>query len=125
MKKGALFVAVLIACWQHADAQAEVAPLSTPKFHHLQLNSVDPDEAIAFYMKEFPSTSKVVWEGMPALASPNNVLIVFNKTTSPPDADANVTAYWHFGWSVTEFPQKPRHFPSAKFSRTFLHRRPG
>lgn len=102
MKRSALLASVLIACWQHIDAQAQVAPLSTPKFHHLQLNSVDPDAAIAFYVKEFPSTSKAVWEGMPALASPNNVLIVFNKITSAPDADPNVTAYWHFGWSVTD-----------------------
>lgn len=101
MKSGTLLAAVLIACWQYADAQAEVAPLAAPKFHHLKLNSVDPDAAIAFYLKEFPSTSKAVWEGMPALASPNNVLIVFKKITSAPDSDPNVTAYWHFGWSVT------------------------
>jgi hypothetical protein len=102
MKTGALLAAILIACWQHADAQAQGAPLSAPKFHHLQLNSVDPDAAIAFYAKEFPSTSRATWEGMPALISPNNVLIVFNKITSAPDADPNVTAYWHFGWSVID-----------------------
>ena len=93
-----LFLSIMLA----ADAQGQTAPLPAPKFHHLELNSVDPDAAIAFYVKEFPSTSKAVWEGMPALASPNNVLIVFNKITSAPDADPNVTAYWHFGWSVTD-----------------------
>src|SRR5258706_11561923 len=102
MKKGALLGAVLIAGWLYADARAEVAPLPAPKFHHLQLNSVDPDAAIAFYEKIFSSTSKTVWEGMPALASPNNVLIVFNKIKPAPDADPNATAYWHFGWSVTD-----------------------
>jgi catechol 2,3-dioxygenase-like lactoylglutathione lyase family enzyme len=53
-------------------------------------------------MKEFPSTSKTTWEGMPALSSPDNVLIVFNKVARPPVADPNVTAYWHFGWNVPD-----------------------
>ena len=102
MNRRALLASVLIACWQPADAQPPDAPLPPPKFHHLQLNSVDPDAAIAFYVKQFPSTSKTAWEGMPALATPNTVLIVFNKITPAPDADPNVTAYWHFGWSVTD-----------------------
>jgi hypothetical protein len=53
-------------------------------------------------MREFPSTSKTTWEGMPALASPDNVLIVFSKVARAPDADANMTAYWHFGWNVVD-----------------------
>jgi catechol 2,3-dioxygenase-like lactoylglutathione lyase family enzyme len=81
-------------------AMAQMLP--PPKFHHLQLNSTDPDAAIAFYIKEFPSTSRTVWEGMPALASPDNVLIVFHKVARPPDADPNSTAYWHFGWNVAD-----------------------
>jgi hypothetical protein len=100
VKRRALFVCLAAAFWQPADAQD--APLSPPKFHHLQLNSVNPGAAIAFYAKQFPSTAKTAWEGMPALASPNNVLIVFNKSKSAPDADPNITAYWHFGWSVTD-----------------------
>jgi hypothetical protein len=28
----------------------------TPGFHHLHLNSVDPDAAIAFYTRLFPTT---------------------------------------------------------------------
>jgi hypothetical protein len=39
---------------------------------------------------------------MPALASPTHVMIVFNKVARTPDADPNVTAYWHFGWNVTD-----------------------
>ncbi len=120
IKRGALLAAVLIACWQPADAQAEVAPLlPAPKFHHLQLNSVDPDAAIAFYAKEFPSTSKAVWDGTPALASPNNVLIVFNKITSAPDADPNATAYWHFGWSVTDSRKSLEMFRAQNFLAPF------
>jgi catechol 2,3-dioxygenase-like lactoylglutathione lyase family enzyme len=73
-----------------------------PHFHHLALNSADPDAAIAFYLKEFPSTARTDWEGMPALMSPNHVLIVFQKVAAPPPADPDVTAYWHFGWMVAD-----------------------
>ncbi len=86
-------------CIAAADAQT---PLPPPKFHHIELNSTDPDAAIAFYAKEFPSTSRTNWEGMPALASPDNILIVFHKVARAPDADANTTAYWHFGWNVAD-----------------------
>ena len=82
--------------------QAQTASLPAPKFHHLELGSVDPDAAIAFYTKEFPSTSKTIWQGLPALASPNNILILFHKVAAAPDADPNETAYWHFGWAVTD-----------------------
>jgi catechol 2,3-dioxygenase-like lactoylglutathione lyase family enzyme len=82
-----------------AEAQGALAP---PRFHHIALNSTDPDAAIAFYRKEFPTTARTVWEGMPALASPENVLLVFHKVSRAPDADANSTAYWHFGWAVAD-----------------------
>jgi catechol 2,3-dioxygenase-like lactoylglutathione lyase family enzyme len=102
MNRVAMLAAALVACAQYGDAQVPATPLPEPKFHHLQLNSADPDAAAAFYVKEFPSTSRTVWEGMPALVSPNNVLIVFQKTVSAPDADPNATAYWHFGWSAID-----------------------
>jgi catechol 2,3-dioxygenase-like lactoylglutathione lyase family enzyme len=96
--KNNLFLAVAVMTPLAAAAQT----LPPPHFHHLALNSTDPEAAIAFYVKEFPSTSKTSWEGMPALASPTQVMIVFNKVASPPDADPDVTAYWHFGWNVAD-----------------------
>ena len=75
--------------------------LSAPGFHHLHLNSVDPEAAIAFYTRQFPTTSKASWGGLPALQSPNNVLILFTKVATPPPT-APQTAIWHFGWHVTD-----------------------
>ena len=77
-------------------------PLPPPHFHHLALNSVDPEAAIAFYMKQFSSLGRSSWEGMPALLSPSHVMIVFQKVTTPPPADPQTTAYWHFGWAVPD-----------------------
>ena len=47
--------------------------LPTPGFHHLHLNSVDPEAAIGFYTRQFPSTHGGSWGGHPALFSPNDV----------------------------------------------------
>ena len=74
---------------------------TTPTFHHLHLNSVDPDAAIDFYVRQFPHSRKVSWGGLPALAAPNDVLILFTRVTSPP-ATSPQTAIWHFGWHVTD-----------------------
>ncbi len=81
-----------------ASTQADALP--APGFHHLHLNSMNPETAIAFYAKEFPTTAKTTWGGMPALKSPTNVLVLFTKVDQPP-ATQPETAVWHFGWHVT------------------------
>jgi catechol 2,3-dioxygenase-like lactoylglutathione lyase family enzyme len=100
MRAGHLPLAALL--WVPLSGAAGQAALPPPHFHHLALNSADPDTAIAFYQKEFPSTARTSWEGMPALMSPTHVMIVFQKVAPPPPADPNITAYWHFGWSVAD-----------------------
>lgn len=75
--------------------------LPTPVFHHLQLNSVDPDAAIDFYTAQFPSTERTTWAGQPALKARNDVLILFKKVDRPPPTRPQ-TAFWHFGWHVTD-----------------------
>jgi len=75
--------------------------LPVPGFHHLHLNSVDPDAAIDFYARQFPTSSKARWGGLPALKAPNNVLILFTEVATAP-ATAPQTAIWHFGWHVTD-----------------------
>jgi len=74
--------------------------LPAPRFHHIHLNSVDPDSAIAFYTRQFPSTSKGSWGGFPALKSPNDVMVLFTKVNTPPTSEPQ-SAIWHFGWHVT------------------------
>ncbi len=97
--------AAAIAAGGHA-ALAQPAPLPPPSFHHLMLNSVDPDAAIAFYTKAFADTKRTEWGGYPAILSPTKVLILFNKVARPPIADPLATAYWHFGWNPPDQRQK-------------------
>src|SRR5216684_5403855 len=94
-----IILAAMFAAWTHHPATAQ-APLPAPGFHHLHLNSVDPEAAIAFYIRQFPDSSKATWGGMPALKAKTNVLILFDKVVTPPPADAEATAVWHFGWQV-------------------------
>ena len=75
--------------------------LPTPGFHHIHLNSVDPDRAIDFYTRQFPSTAKGSWGGYAALKSPNDVLVLFTKVDTPPAMEPQ-SAIWHFGWHVTD-----------------------
>src|SRR5262245_35403368 len=96
----ALLVTVVIV-GTRMGAQAPTTALPTPGFHHLHLNSVNPDAAIEFYTKAFPSTSKSTFAGQPALRSPNNVWFLFNKVDAPPATEPQ-TAFWHFGWHVTD-----------------------
>src|SRR3954470_22403956 len=81
-------------------ATAQQPPLPAPGFHHLHLNSMNPETAAAWYAREFPSTSKTTWAGQTALKSPNNVLVLFARVDQPP-ATQPQTAFWHFGWHVT------------------------
>ena len=75
--------------------------LPAPVFHHLHLNSVDPDAAIGFYTRQFPTTRKTTWGGEPALASPNDVLVLFTRVATAPPTSPQ-TAIWHFGWHVSD-----------------------
>ncbi len=75
--------------------------LPAPGFHHLHLNSVDPDAAIDFYVRLFPTSAMASWAGLPALTAPNDVLVLFTRVATAP-ATSPPTAIWHFGWHVTD-----------------------
>src|SRR5262249_29687113 len=95
--------AIIAASVASANTAAigQTSMLPAPGFHHLHLNSVDPDAAIGFYTRQFPSTSKSSWGGLPALKSPNNVLILLTKVAQAPATEPDI-AYWHFGWHVRD-----------------------
>lgn len=84
-----------------AGARAQAASLPTPGFHHLHLNSVNPEAAIGFYTRQFPTTTAGTFAGQPALRSPNDVWVLFDQVDAPP-ATQPATAFWHFGWHVTD-----------------------
>ncbi len=74
--------------------------LATPTFHHIHLNVQNPDAMIDFHVRQFACTSKTTWGGLPALQSPNHVLLLFNKVDAPAPTLPQ-SAIWHYGWHVT------------------------
>jgi catechol 2,3-dioxygenase-like lactoylglutathione lyase family enzyme len=102
MQTRALLAASALAVafgWVGGAAPRAQDALPVPSFHHLHLNSMNPDAAAAWYAKAFPVTSKTTWAGLTALKSPTDVLLLFNKVEQPP-ATQPQTAFWHFGWHV-------------------------
>ena len=103
MKIRALLLRVLLAATFSSLTVAQSSDgvaLPPPGFHHLHLNSTDPDAAIDFYTKQFPSTSKSTWGGFPALKT-GKVYVLFTKVNKQPLLQPQ-TAIWHFGWHVTD-----------------------
>lgn len=96
-----LLLTIAVSSGGLSRATGQTRMLPAPTFHHFHLNSVDPEAAIDFYVKRFASTARTSWSGVPALASPNNVLILFNKVAAPPTTEPQ-SAFWHFGWHVTD-----------------------
>jgi catechol 2,3-dioxygenase-like lactoylglutathione lyase family enzyme len=96
----ATILGVLFAPRANSQSTGTDAALPAPGFHHLHLNSVNPDAAIDFYMKEFPSTTKTSVAGFPALKA-GNIYVLFTKVSTPPPTEPQ-TAIWHFGWHVVD-----------------------
>jgi catechol 2,3-dioxygenase-like lactoylglutathione lyase family enzyme len=96
----AVFLLLIFAQRGAAQASSQAQTLPAPGFHHLHLNSLDPDAAIDFYIRQFPSTSKTTFAGFPALKA-GKVYVLFTKVASPPPTEPQ-TAIWHFGWHVVD-----------------------
>ncbi len=87
--------------------------LPAPRFHHLHLRSIDPDSAIEFYVRQFSTCESGYWAGLPALLSPNNVMILFDRMDAPP-LKTPQSAIWHFGWHVTDSRAKTLEFEARE-----------
>src|SRR5271170_5050318 len=94
------FLALLVFSVQSAHAQNPGGTLPPPGFHHLHLNSTNPEAAIDFYLKQFPSTVKTSFAGIPALKA-GKVYVLFTKVSASPPTEPQ-TAIWHFGWHVLD-----------------------
>ena len=85
-----------------AQGQAPAAAIEPLHFHHVHLNSVDPEAAAAYYPKPFAKTAtKTTFNGGPAVKT-GNIYILFNKVSAPPTNELTgpQTSVWHFGWNT-------------------------
>jgi catechol 2,3-dioxygenase-like lactoylglutathione lyase family enzyme len=102
----------MFAPWGKAQTNNQFDALPAPGFHHLHLNSVNPDAAIDFYTKQFPSTSKSTFAGFPALKT-GKVYVLFTKVSGPPPTQPQ-TAIWHFGWHVVDVRKNLENYKQRK-----------
>lgn len=65
-------------------------------FHHVRLNSTDPNAAMKYYVKHFGAVPIKYRNGPDALFVERSFLL-FNKVDSPPPR-ALVSGIWHMGW---------------------------
>jgi catechol 2,3-dioxygenase-like lactoylglutathione lyase family enzyme len=88
-----LTVAAVVALGIGAQAQQLV------HFHHVHLNSTNPDAAIEFYTKHFSSES-ARFGGMNAVWTQKSWLL-FKKVKQAPPSDV-VSAIYHIGWGAED-----------------------
>ena len=87
-----------------AQAPATVEPL---RFHHVHLNSTNPEKAAEYYPKPFALTAtKTTYNGFEAVKT-GNVYILFTKVNTPPTNELTgpQTSIWHFGWNTPDSPK--------------------
>jgi len=84
--------------------------LRSPGFHHLHMNSVNPNAAIAEFLAIYPASAKVTVAGFEGLRTANDVYILFTAVNTPPPAPGPdrvtaktpQTAFWHHVWAATD-----------------------
>jgi len=84
--------------------------LSSPRFHHLHMNSVNPNAAIAEFLAIYPASAKVTVAGFDGLRTANDVYMLFTKVNTPPPAPGPdrvtaktpQTAFWHHVWAAAD-----------------------
>ena len=85
-----------------------------PRLHHVGLNTVDADQAIAWYLKVWPSATRVTVAGMPGVQS--DMLVLFTKVDRPPAGAWNdrlhraeaQSPFWHIGANINTTDIKDR-----------------
>jgi hypothetical protein len=74
-----------------------------PRLHHVGLNSVDPERAIEWYLRVWPTATRTRVAGQPAVEA--DMLLLFDKVDRAPigawrddlHRSAPQSAFWHIG----------------------------
>ena len=106
-----LVAAAPLACH---TARAQNPSPHGPRLHHVGLNTVDLERAIAWYLKVWPSATRTTIAGYPAVQS--DMLVLFNKVDRPPAGAwrndlhraESQSAFWHIGANINTSEIKDR-----------------
>jgi catechol 2,3-dioxygenase-like lactoylglutathione lyase family enzyme len=99
MRAGIVAAIVALAVSPWLQSRQTVEPLH---FHHVHLNSVNPEAAATYYLKPFAqTTAKTMYNGFQAVKT-GNIYLLFSKVNMPPQNELTgpQTSIWHFGWNT-------------------------
>jgi catechol 2,3-dioxygenase-like lactoylglutathione lyase family enzyme len=85
---------------QQQTAKQQPAQVQLAHFHHVHLNSTDPEAAIEFYTKHFDSEKAKFGDKLDAVWAQKSWLL-FNKVNQAPPSDI-VSAIYHIGWGAED-----------------------
>lgn len=96
-------LAGVLAIASHPLSAQSASGGALPALHHVGLNSVDPDRAIAWYLRAWPAASRTTIDGEPAIRG--DMLLIFHKVNTPPSGawsdslhrSVSQSAFWHIG----------------------------
>ena len=94
---------------EYASQSRNAAALPAPKFHHIHINSVDPDKSLDWYSKYWPEGRKTTVAGFPAFQASDIYLLYTKVPRQAPGAfDKHLhrsepqSAFWTFGSGVID-----------------------
>ena len=87
----------------------QTSALPQPRFHHIHLNSVDPNKSLDWYSKYWPAGTKTTVAGFPAFQG-SDIYLLYTKVAkqAPGRFDRKLhrsvpqSAFWTFGSGVTD-----------------------
>lgn len=123
-------IAALATAQPLAAADEVAGSLEPPEFHHVHLNSTDPDSAVSEYLTAVPHSVRTSFADETAFRTANDVLLVFSPVDQPPLAplpdriskESPQTAFWHFVFASGDIRETYRELSSAipEFSERLL-----
>jgi catechol 2,3-dioxygenase-like lactoylglutathione lyase family enzyme len=102
MIRASIFTACVILVATQVQAQEKSTdPASlNARFHHVHLNTVDPEAAIEFYTTKFKA-EKQKFAGRQDAVWTGDSWLLFTKVNAPPPSDT-VSGIWHIGWGAED-----------------------
>lgn len=95
----------------HAQAPGSTAAaLPTPKYHHIHINSTDPERALDWYSNYWPDGKRMTLAGFPAFYGGNDLHLLYTKVAkqAPGAFDRKLqrsvpqSPFWTFGSGVVD-----------------------
>ncbi|MBI4421689.1 MAG: VOC family protein [Gemmatimonadetes bacterium] len=112
------------------SAQDRSNQRSMPELHHVGLNSVDPDRAIEWYLRIWPTARRTTVAGRPGVQA--EMLLLFHKVGTPPPGawrdslhrSDPQSPFWHIG-AFTNTTNLPERLRAAGVANLTLFTSPG